>query len=213
MKNVIEVFHINEPISIEDFSHEIWQNAAAIEINRYWSAEIAPVERCFVARLLWTDEELFIRFDCKQNEPFVVNENPNITMEAENLWERDVCEIFIAPDLNEPERYFEFEIAPTAEWLDFAILHHPEKRETDKSYNAGMRTAAQIAENHFTVIFSIEFERAFGKKPKAGDKWAANLFRCVGAEDERGYLAWQPTQTELPNFHVPAAFGLLKFTK
>ena len=43
------------------------------------------------------------------------------------LWDRDVCEIFIAPDEHVIERYFEFEAAPTGEWLDVAIHWSPTK--------------------------------------------------------------------------------------
>jgi alpha-galactosidase len=54
---------------------------------------------------------------------------------------------------------------------------------------------------------------AFGKKPKTGDVWLGNLFRCVGTGISRGYLAWQPTLTDQPNFHVPQVFGSLNFKK
>ncbi|HYP51127.1 MAG TPA: carbohydrate-binding family 9-like protein [Pyrinomonadaceae bacterium] len=213
MKNRINAFFTAEEIRLEDFDNEIWRQAEFVEINRYWSGEPAPAERCASARILWSENRLFVRFDCRQAEPFVINRNPNLDAEAAELWERDVCEIFIAPDLNVPEKYFEFEIAPTGEWLDFAIRQLPEKRETDKTYNAGMKTAARIGENSFTVVFTVEFERSFGRKPKAGEVWRTNLFRCIGSGETRGYLAWQPTFTETPSFHVPTVFGSLKFTK
>ncbi len=37
-----------------------------------------------------------------------------------------------------------------------------------------------------------------------------NLFRCIGVGNER-YLAWQPTGTPEPLFHVPEAFGWIQF--
>jgi hypothetical protein len=40
--------------------------------------------------------------------------------------------------------------------------------------------------------------------------WRINLFRCVGVGDDR-YLAWQPTYTAEPSFHVPEVFGWLDF--
>jgi alpha-galactosidase len=46
-------------------------------------------------------------------------------------------------------------------------------------------------------------------RPQAGDAWKVNLFRVSGAEPEREYLAWQPTFTPQPDFHVPSAFGNL----
>jgi alpha-galactosidase len=75
-----------------------------------------------------------------------------------------------------------------------------------------MKTAARIVRNSFTVILRVEWN-AFGKKPENGDAWRGNLFRCVGSGETRGYLAWQPTLTEKPNFHVPAAFGWLRFNR
>jgi hypothetical protein len=212
-QNSARVYYSANNIAVEDFENKVWQKAELIEINRYWSGEFAPKHRHAAARLVWTDEQLFVRFDCEQGETFVVNENPNITVEATELWERDVCEIFVAPNSVEPQRYFEFEIAPTGEWLDFAIHQLPEKRETDKTYHAGMQTATRIGENFFTAVFTIEFERAFGKTPRAGDVWRGNLFRCAGSGETRGYLAWQPTFTQLPSFHVPAVFGYLEFEK
>ncbi len=44
-------------------------------------------------------------------------------------------------------------------------------------------------------------------KPAAGDVWRVNLFRCVGPEAPERYLAWRPTGTPEPNFHVPEVFG------
>ncbi|MDQ4122765.1 MAG: carbohydrate-binding family 9-like protein [Acidobacteriota bacterium] len=213
MKNQINAFFTSKEIKLEDFDVEIWRQSESIEINRYWSGEQAPAERCASARILWNETKLFARFDCRQGEPFIINRNPNLEIEAEELWERDCCEIFIAPNSNEPEKYFEFEAAPTGEWLDFAIRQLPDKREVNKTYNAGMKTAACIQKDSFTVVFSVEFERAFGKKPEAGEAWRANLFRCVGSGETRGYLAWQPTFTPKPSFHVPGVFGIIKFTK
>jgi len=48
-------------------------------------------------------------------------------------------------------------------------------------------------------------------KPKCGDEWKANLFRCVGPDEATRYLAWRPTRTPEPNFHVPEVFGVLRF--
>jgi alpha-galactosidase len=53
---------------------------------------------------------------------------------------------------------------------------------------------------------------AFSRKPQPGDVWLGNIFRCVGESENRGYLAWRPTMTERPNFHVPEAFGQFVFS-
>jgi alpha-galactosidase len=38
-----------------------------------------------------------------------------------------------------------------------------------------------------------------------------NFFRVEGKEEPRGYYAWRPTHTPQPNFHVPSAFGSMRF--
>jgi alpha-galactosidase len=210
MSQVLEARLLNSEIDVGDLSHPLWEAATAVEISRYWSGAEAPANRCAEARALWSAESLYVRFDCQQGEPLTVSSSPNLTSKTIGLWERDVCEIFVAPDSNEPERYFEFEAAPTGEWLDLAIRQTPEKRETDWEYSSGMTVAARVAERDFTIAMRIPWS-AFGRQPQAGDEWRANLFRCIGSGDERGYLAWRPTRTEQPNFHVPAAFGWLRF--
>jgi hypothetical protein len=42
----------------------------------------------------------------------VVSDKPQTEKKTMGLWDRDVCEIFIAPDEHAIERYFEFEAAP-----------------------------------------------------------------------------------------------------
>jgi hypothetical protein len=41
--------------------------------------------------------------------------------------------------------------------------------------------------------------------------WRANFYRVEGKAEPRKYLAWQPTDTPKPNFHVLEKFGTLRF--
>ncbi len=179
-------------------------------IDNFWSDTSAPSELRFLAEIFWSEESFYARFETPQTEHFVVSSMPNLQAKTIGLWERDVCEIFIAPDKHEPRKYFEFEVAPTGEWLDLAIDITSGERVTDWEYNSGMVVAARIEDGRVTMAMKIPWE-AFGKKPKAGDVWLGNIFRCVGNEPDRGYLAWRPTMTEKPNFHVPEAFGEFHF--
>ena len=166
----------------------------------------APVERQLSARLLWSDEALYVRFEANQGEPLVVADNPDLAKKTLGLWDRDVCEIFVAPDVREPRKYFEFEIAPTGEWIDVALDITSGTRRSDWEYRSGMESAAKIGDDKVTSAIKIPFT-ALGKTPKAGDVWLGNILRCVGKDPDRGYLAWSPTMTKEPNFHVPERFG------
>lgn len=209
-ETVIEARRVSGEIEVADFEHAAWEAARAVALSRYWSGEPAPPQRHAEARLLWNEEALFVRFVCPQEEPLVVSAAPQTERKSIGLWDRDVCELYVAPETNEPERYFEFEAAPTGEWLDLAIRWRPHGRETDWEFRSGMRTAARVDEASITIAMRVPFA-AFGRKPRAGERWRANLFRCVGEGETRGYIAWQPTHASEPNFHVPQKFGWLEF--
>ena len=208
--NRIRARRVSEEIYAGDLFHAEWEKAEAVRLTRYWSGEDAPPERHAEARLIWSEQALCARFVCEQGEPLVVSESPQVEEKTTGLWERDVCEIFIAPEPDRPEHYFEFEAAPTGEWIDLELRCKQEGRETDWHYRSGMTAAAHVEEARVTIAMRIPFE-AFGRRPRLGDVWRVNLFRCVGAGTDRGYLAWQPTRTPEPSFHVPKAFGWLRF--
>ena len=196
-------------LSVNDFDHPAWGTAQPIQITRKWSGEEAPVSRHAEARIIWSEESLVARFVCRQTEPLIVNPNPQLDKKTIWLWDRDVCEIFIAPDPATPERYFEFEAAPTGEWVDLGIHLTTVGRETSWEFYSGMTTAARIAGEELTISIRIPWSTSI-PKPQQGDVWRCNLFRCVGTGNER-YLAWQPTHTQEPYFHVPEVFGRLDF--
>ncbi|HEV7859579.1 MAG TPA: carbohydrate-binding family 9-like protein [Pyrinomonadaceae bacterium] len=208
--NEIEARHTKLELAAADLDHPEWKKASAVRITRYWSSENAPPQRHAEARLLWSREALCVRFVCPQAEPLVVSEKPQTDKKTLNLWDRDVCEIFIAPDARAVEHYYEFEAAPTGEWVDLAIHWKPDGRETEWEFHSEMTAAGRISKGSVMMAMRVPWQ-ALGRTPVPGERWRANLFRCVGSGAGRGYLAWQPTRTEQPAFHVPQAFGSLFF--
>ncbi|MEP6637681.1 MAG: carbohydrate-binding family 9-like protein [Acidobacteriota bacterium] len=194
-----------------DLDHLAWTSVPAINLHRYWSGEEAPSIRHAESRIVWSEEALVVRFLCPQAGPLIVSPNPQTDRKSIGLWDRDVCELFVAPDLSEPNRYFEFEAAPTGEWIDLAIHRTARGRETDWDFHSGMTAAAHITNDRILIAMRIPWGMWI-HKPQRGDRWRANLFRCVGIGEERGYIAWKPTRTAQPDFHVPDAFGWLRFT-
>lgn len=203
---------VDRDFAIADLDHRAWKRADAVRVRRHWSGAEAAQERGMNVRLIWSDNSLYARFEAEQREALVVSYAPTLDTKTLNLWDRDVVEIFVAPDANEPRRYFEFEVAPTGEWIDLALDLTSGKRVTGWDYKSGMESAARIEKDRVVVAMKIPWN-AFGRKPKAGDVWLGNIFRCVGAGETRGYLAWQPTMTAEANFHVPEKFGQLVFVR
>ena len=197
-------------LPVADLKSAEWNKASAVTIDRYWSGEIAPRSRHCEARVLWSSKALHVRFVGQQAEPLVISAVPQIANKTMGLWDRDVCEIFIAPDPNVVERYFEFEAAPTGEWLDVAIHWTGTKRESDWKFQSHMTTAGRVEPDQVTIAMRIPWNHWI-QEPQKGGRWRVNLLRCLGSDPTRGYLAWQPTRTPEPNFHVTAVFGWLHF--
>ena len=207
---VLRIVHIDKEIDLASLNDPQWKKAGEVRIDRYWSGKPAPSGRGFRARLLWSNTAIYVRFEMDQTEPLVVSAHPDTANKTVGLWERDVGEIFIAPDRASPNKYFEFEVAPSGEWIDLRIEVTQKERLTDLEYRSGMTAAARIETGKVLMGMKIPFT-AFRKTPKAGDVWLGNIFRCVGLDPNRGYLAWRPTLTKTPNFHVPESFGRLIF--
>ena len=202
--------HIGRSLSEDDFDNLIWDQCQPVKIEHYWSGEPAMASRHAEARVCWSSEALHVRFVGMQQEPLIVSENARTDKKTLGLWDRDVCEIFLAPNSSEPWCYFEFEAAPTGEWVDLGITVKASGRETDWDFASGFTTAARLKQEQLLVGMRIPWSKAI-PKPKAGDEWRVNVFRCVGPEAPERYLAWRPTRTAEPNFHVPEAFGTLRF--
>lgn len=183
----------------------VWQQAPPIEFCRDWQGNHPDEAKQTQVRALWSEDTLYLRFDCHYRDLFVYEDSdPN--GRRDELWERDVAEAFLQPDPSNPRFYKEFEVSPNGMWIDLDIF--PGGRSDLKS---GMRRsvfrddkaqtwAAELAIPIKALTADFDPERV----------WRVNFFRVEG-KDSRAYMSWRPTNSEHPNFHVPEAFGELHF--
>src|SRR5690349_7495580 len=153
--NEIVALYVGSVLKVDDFENADWRKAQSVQIDRYWSGESAPAGHKAEVRVLWSDEALYVRFFCNQYEPLVISKKPQRQQKTMGLWDRDVCEIFIAPDPNSVEHYFEFEAAPTGEWLDVSIRWSARQRESDWGFTSGMTTATQLGRSYLFTAMRI----------------------------------------------------------
>jgi hypothetical protein len=207
--DIVAVFH-PAPQLTTDFDGDGWREAPPLAIAHEWNGAAAPAALHTTARVVWSRDELLVGFDCGYTE-LDADDEFDVREERHALWDRDVCEAFIRSPLEPHEQsYREFEVAPTGQWCDLLVERW--RMWSDWQWRSGMRTAADIrpAENRWRAAMAIPFS-AFGCAPAAGEVWHANLFRISRLADERRYLAFSPTLTETPNFHVAARFVPLRF--
>jgi hypothetical protein len=207
----ISVFYQPAPPPLTaDFTHLTWQQTVPISLSQNWRGEPAPAELHTTARVLWTAEHLWCGFECGYTE-LDIDVQFDVRQERHALWERDVCEAFIRSPLEpSPVAYKEFEIAPTGQWFDVAIRQP--RLDVQWDWQSGMLTAATIDKGArvWRAVMALPFV-AFGAPPNPGDCWHANLYRISRLNGERQFLAFAPTLTEKPDYHVPERFAKLRF--
>jgi hypothetical protein len=166
-------------------------------------------------RGFWSDTDLYLLFVCPY-ETLNVFLPPEFAKPRRGLWDRDVVEMFLGDDWENIRHYREFEIAPTADWIDLAIdLDH---RGVNRGWRSGWHVTARIDEGArvWYAAARIPLNSVSARAVKPGTRWRMNLYRIdgQGADPQRHFLCWQPTcvMNRDPN-HVPENFGTLIFTK
>jgi hypothetical protein len=198
---------MQESADLEGFPKEsAWEHTPAPRFNADWQGKNADPERETEVRLLWTPETLFLRFRAKYR---VITVFPDAAPNGrrDQLWDRDVAEVFLQPDPSVPRRYKEFEVSPNGFWIDLDIAPG-EKRDL----KSGLRRRVVLNEAAKTWVAELALPmNCLVERFDPGAIWRVNFYRVEGADEPRFYSAWRPTGTTEPNFHVPEAFGELIF--
>jgi alpha-galactosidase len=205
-----------DAITAARISHEItldarhpateWQAAEVVSFSQDWQGKNADPERETHVRVLWTPRTMYLRFECRYRELFLF-EDSEANGRRDQLWDRDVAEVFLQPDPSRLRYYREFEVSPNGMWVDLDIF--PEGR---RDLGSGLQRSVWLdREQH---VWSAELAIPMQALTASFDprvEWGVNFFRVEGAREPRFYSAWRATNTPQPNFHVPQAFGRLGF--
>jgi len=183
-----------------------WQRASAVSFCSDWRGKNPDPGRQTKVRVLWSDQMLYLRFECRYRELFLF-EDSDANGRRDHLWDRDAAEAFLQPHPSRERYYREFEVSPNGMWIDLDIF--PGGLADLKS---GLQRSVFLNQESHT--WAAELAIPFTALTSHFDPtaiWHANFYRIEGTKEPRAYLAWQPTHTPQPNFHVPSAFGRLRF--
>jgi alpha-galactosidase len=185
-----------------------WQAAEPIAFCSDWQGKNPDPTRQTQVRVLWSPETLYLRFECRYRELNLFSDSePN--GRRDQLWDRDVAEAFLQPDPSRPTYYKEFEVAPNGLWIDLDISPGPLQ-----DLKSGLRRSVFLDEREHTWAAELAIPmKALTRSFDSRTVWRANFYRVEGPKELRAYLAWQPTHSPEPNFHVPSAFGRLRFAE
>jgi alpha-galactosidase len=185
-----------------------WERAVPLRFDADWRGKNADAARETEVRLLWTAESLFLRFLAKYRT-ITVFPDADRSGRRDQLWDRDVAEVFLQPDRSNLRRYKEFEVSPNGLWIDLDIA--PGEKHDLKS-GLRRRVVRKGAQKIWIAELEIPVKCLVARFDPAAT-WRVNFYRVEGAEEPRFYAAWRPTGTAVPNFHVPEAFGELVFAR
>lgn len=200
---------LGQPLAANGFPPEDeWLNAEPVAFCHDWQGKNQDPQRTTEVSILWSADEIYLRFRCRYRTIHVFPDaEPN--GRRDELWDRDVAEVFLQPDRFGEKYYKEFEVSPNGQWLDLDITP-----EALSHITSGMRSTVKVSEADgiWTADLAIPIN-AITPAFDPAQPWRVNFFRCEGVDPKRFYSAWQPTETIEPNFHVPQKFGWLRFGK
>lgn len=162
----------------------------------------------------WTRDYLYLAFWCRY-QTLNVFEGEDPRPERWGLWEKDVVEAFIEPDPKRPFHYFEFEVAPTNQWIDLEI-NLKKNPFNNAKWNSGFEHATRVdaARHLWTSEWRIPLASLTGGSGiMPTGEWRINFYRSDGAAPHRRALSWGAIPRQLPknSFHQPESFGILRF--
>ncbi len=202
---VLHAKHVDEgALTIDGVREGAWDAATPIVFDTDWSG--APTKASTRVRAAWNKRGLSMLWEL-EGAGLEVDESRPVKSEREKLYEEDCVEIFLAPDPAERTRYYEVEVGPLGHFLDIAIDRRTKK--SDVSWSSQPEIATKVDREHHRATIEVTLRAPdIARALAPGQRLPFALYRMEG-KGKRLYLAWSPTRTAKPNFHVPEAFGTL----
>lgn len=168
-------------------------------------------------KILYSDTGLYFLFACE-------DQILNATMNADfmKLWNEDVVEVFLWPDVNSPV-YFEYELSPLnyelpilvsnnqgdlVRWMPY--MYESDRQARHKTYVEGGEKKSGASITKWMAEFFIPFKllRPLNNiQPTSGTRWRANFYR-VDYDGGGTRYTWQPVSE---TFHQYKKFGTILF--
>jgi alpha-galactosidase len=194
-----------------DLTKSSWKHTKWVEFDHDASGKSHFPEATTRVASLWTKTHVYFAFSSRYDS-LNVFEGEDPKPERWQLWDRDVVEVFLNPQPEWVNHYFEFEVAPNNQWIDLEI-DKTKDPFNDASWNSGFEHATRIDTEHhiWTAEMRIPLAAMNVNGPRPGAEWRVNFFRAAGKDGDghRKFLAWSIIP-EGKTFHVPTRFGILK---
>jgi len=197
--------HVETGVAIDGEIDDAWKDAAPVSFTADWSGAETGIRTS--VRFAWSKRALYMLWEL---DGAGVNVDPSRPVEVERpkLYEEDCVELFLGPDPAERTRYFEVEVGPLGHFLDLSVDRAWKK--SDVGWSSNPKIATKIDRDAHKVTIEVALQaRDVVAALRPGASLPLGLYRMEGKSPRR-FLAWSPTRTPKPDFHVPEAFGTLQ---
>lgn len=197
---------VDDAITVDGAIDPAWDAAERTTFATNWAGQATPIETS--VRILHRRDALYMLWELT-GAGLRVDESHPTDVERANLYEEDCVEIFLTPDPSEPKRYFEIELGPLGHWFDLLVDRRDGNRD-DLAWSSEIetRTSVDRASGRVVIEAAIRSPEVLAAL-RPGAELPLALYRIEG-RGPRNYLAWSPTESPRPNFHVPEKFGRLR---
>lgn len=185
-----------------------WKDIEIMPIDNLLWTDPLPITA--QAQLCWDEEAIYLRMEAFEEK--IRKEETDPLAEICN----DSClEFFIQPV--EGPYYLNFEINPLANYLigqgDCDVDNR--LRVIVPDFETRMEPKVEFTKTGWVLTYKVPFSfiRHFypAFEAKVGTKVRGNCYKCGDLTEKEHYLAWSPTVSEEPAFHLPEYFGQLVF--
>jgi len=212
-----EIAYSDTAIRVDgELNEAVWKTVPAVDDFQFpwWTAGKKEKTK---AKLLWDDHYLYVSFVCEDAHIWAEH-----TERDSPVYKDDCVEVFLSPNPDQLEDYFNIEMNAQGVSLDF---QHPEGPGSKIPWDPKLGIATTIdgtlnddsdTDNLWTLEAAIPFSAfshvAKNTPPQPGDEWRLNLHR-LGGQTNPQHSQWNPAVSKKVLFHAPQFFGRVTFVK
>ena len=191
------------------FDGSAWPGEIAKIACYPWGGDYRPPAR---AQLLWDQESLYLRLEAVERADYLrAAEPPSVTTRA---YQDSCLEFFFRPNPANPA-YLNLEFTPQGALLAGRGPGRQNRESLPSATPAFLQTKAFRQETEpgavqwgICAAIPLAFlQDAFGSVLRPGVSVTGNFYKCGDLTKIPHYGAWNPIQTDRPDFHRPEDFG------
>lgn len=202
-----------------DWNKKEWSKVKALNITNYMGTVPAfkPEAR---AKMMYDKENIYVIFIVKDKYVRCITNKINGP-----VFKDSAVEFFFSPDTSKPLLYFNLETncGGTALFHYNVIPRRDSKRLTEEEINQVemAHSLPELTDPEITddITWTIEYRIPLSllekysvvTRPGKGVVWKANFYKIAEVSSNPHYITWSKIDKPKPDFHVPQAFGFIKF--